>query len=304
MKTLCIYHKTCPDGSMSAAIVKRHLEGEVVCIPCQYGTSLNDLMEQQWPLGDYKYDRLIMVDFSFPRETMEHLSTRFGDNFLCLDHHKTAEENLRNVPGCVFDPDRSGCGMAWKRFAEGEPPWPVKWIEDWDLWNHHYGETTRRFHDGLTLVDYDDLRFYQDLLKDDKLIRETLRNGDVLSRANEARIKHALKLWRENPQYVHLFGEKIAAINWCDKSTVSTLLHELVKESPSQIAIAYTIYGDSATEMVFSIRSAEEVDSSQIARKLGGGGHAQACGCELESNVLWKTKSDAPDASGVWSRLA
>ena len=54
---------------------------------------------------------------------------------MLIDHHKTAAEDLANVPGCHFDTTRSGAVLAWQHFHPGAPvPEILLYVEDRDLW--------------------------------------------------------------------------------------------------------------------------------------------------------------------------
>ena len=54
-----------------------------------------------------------------------------------LDHHKTAEEELRGLPYAKFDMNKSGAMLAWEHFfPNGKPPRLVEYVQDRDLWKY------------------------------------------------------------------------------------------------------------------------------------------------------------------------
>jgi nanoRNase/pAp phosphatase (c-di-AMP/oligoRNAs hydrolase) len=112
---LVIYHGNCPDGFTAAWVTARKL-GDVELLAAKYGDDP--------PLEEATGRRVVIVDFSYPREKLEQLHAT--GSLLVLDHHKTAEADLQGLPYCVFDMQRSGARLAWDYFREGYPvPWVV-----------------------------------------------------------------------------------------------------------------------------------------------------------------------------------
>ena len=127
MKKLCIYHGNCADGFGSAWCV-RHALGEenVEFFAGVYGDTLPDVAARD----------VVMVDFSYKRPVMLEAIDK-ASSVLVLDHHKTAAQDLADLPGAtvVFDMDRSGAGITWDYYHPGEQrPALINVIEDRDLW--------------------------------------------------------------------------------------------------------------------------------------------------------------------------
>lgn len=144
MKTVCIYHSIDLDGWMSAAIVKHWSnqpakEGEHICgifdfIGYNYGQPIPDLSE---------YDKVIMVDISFPKGDMEKLFDKLESNFIWNDHHKSAInmmflEGDRSIhPLGLQQTDYAACELTWQYFFPNETmPEIVRLLGRYDCFGH------------------------------------------------------------------------------------------------------------------------------------------------------------------------
>lgn len=154
MNTVCVYHKIDLDGWMSAAIVKhwfskeleqyptkyndvdfnKHINDNITFIGYNYGDSIPDLSG---------YDRVIMVDCSFPKVEMEKLFDRLGENFIWCDHHKSAlqmmfTEGERSVhPLGRQNVSYAACELAWQYFFPNENmPEIVRLLGRYDCFGH------------------------------------------------------------------------------------------------------------------------------------------------------------------------
>ena len=148
MKTVCVYHSVDLDGWMSAAIVKHwfnqqevpNKEGEycntIDFIGYTYGQPIPDLSE---------YDKVIMVDISFPKEEMEKLfnrNTKDEKNVIWIDHHISALREL-HTPGVnyfihgLLDTKLAACELAWSYFFPNEQmPEIVRLLGRYDCFGH------------------------------------------------------------------------------------------------------------------------------------------------------------------------
>jgi hypothetical protein len=118
-----IYHHNCIDGFTAAWCAWKVYGDSATYIPAQYNE----------PAPDVTGDDVLIVDFSYARSTL--LAMRESAKSLrVLDHHKTAEEDLRGLDFCLFDMNRSGAGIAWDELKTGERPPLVAYVEDRDLW--------------------------------------------------------------------------------------------------------------------------------------------------------------------------
>ena len=130
-----LYHGTCYDGFGAAWAVRQAIqfrEGPPdVYLPCVYGQPMPEI-----PDGE----DVAILDFSYPEETIRSLAKR-SKTVTLLDHHKTAENDLRGLVACpepnmvvVFDMTHSGAYLTWKYYMTEEVPQLLLYIEDRDLW--------------------------------------------------------------------------------------------------------------------------------------------------------------------------
>lgn len=152
MKTVCVYHSVDLDGWMSAAIVKHWfittnksynitdisnqkelIEKEKVSIGVgvidfssdnkiefldfiayNYGQPIPDLSE---------YDKVIMVDISFPKDEMKRISLE--SHLIYIDHHISAINDVRSLISenirldGLTDTKYAACELTWKYFIQG-----------------------------------------------------------------------------------------------------------------------------------------------------------------------------------------
>lgn len=132
--TTCIYHRGCIDGFGAAYSVWKALGGGVNYVGAAYG-------QLPPPIKDR---RVIIVDFSYPRDVLLGIAKQ-ANELILLDHHQTAEEELRNFPiGHIeIDQTKSGTRLAWEHFCKGQIPELLEYIEDYDLDRHAFVDTQR-----------------------------------------------------------------------------------------------------------------------------------------------------------------
>jgi len=124
--SVVIYHARCPDGFGAAWVYWQQLKENAVYIPALYGQEPPSVRGQD----------VVMVDVSFPRPIIERLAAE-AKSFRLLDHHRSAYEELKDLPCATFDLDLSGVGLAW-RDVHGDAPVPplMACIQDRDLHQH------------------------------------------------------------------------------------------------------------------------------------------------------------------------
>lgn len=161
MKTVCVYHSIDLDGWMSAAIVKHWFNkeaenlqeqeamnncgsyaanpnGSIDFIGYNYGMSIPDLSE---------YDRVVLVDISFPKEEMLAINLRLGEKLIWIDHHQRTVNEVNShivengVPmeGLVTGDGelKAACELTWEYFFSESPmPEIVRLLGRYDCFGH------------------------------------------------------------------------------------------------------------------------------------------------------------------------
>ena len=138
---MCIYHANCADGFGAAWVVRKALGPDVEFHAAHYGDQAPDVSGKN----------VIIVDFSYKYEALVALADK-ATSVLVIDHHKTAMDDLTDVPqaelhyeahkkNCsgklhaLFDISHSGAGLAWEFFfPHHQRPALINHIEDRDLW--------------------------------------------------------------------------------------------------------------------------------------------------------------------------
>ena len=260
MKKLCIYHADCLDGAAAAYAVKLALGDDVELHPGKYEEAPPNVIDRE----------VIIVDFSYKRPILLAMAAA-AESILILDHHKSAEAELVNLPGNVekiFNMGLSGAVMAWEYSHFGSPvPSLYKHIQDRDLWQFRLPGTKEitayAFSFPLVPETIGPLLLME--------IQDLTNLGTPLVRAHNNSVQQLIG--PENVAWMHLSGEYVPVVN-CAPQFASDVGHELAKMAPFSAT-----YYDTRDARKFSLRSSQGGrDVSIIATRFGGGGHKHAAG--------------------------
>lgn len=266
MRPLVIYHgPSCMDGFTAAWVANQFLK-DAELRPMSY--------DDEPPTDEEVAGREVyVVDFSFKRAVCERLA-RSAKIFLVLDHHKSAEEELRGLPYATFDMNRSGAGMTWDFFSELPRPWLVDYVEDRDLWRFALlgSREANAFVacTPMTLDEWEALAYRVNPMEAAQLGAGALAFEQMCAR------KAA-----ETARVVHFEGHDVPFV--CTQYQLASVTAGLLAES-APFAVAWFQKTDGAFQ--YSLRSRGEggVDVSEVAKRYGGGGHRNASG--FTSQVL------------------
>ena len=260
MKPLVVYHSPCQDGFTAAwAIWLVHPEWEF--FPAKHGD----------PPPDVSGRDVYMVDFSYKRPVILEMASK-AKVITILDHHKTAEADLVDLPQNVFvhfDLSKSGAHLAWYHFHASEPvPSIIRTVEDRDLWLFKY-EDTKEISAWLFSKEYDFETW-------EAAYRDIEYDKDSVLLAGRAILDKQMKDTNEllqNKFKMSIGGYEVWACN-LPYTFSSDAGHILAQDSP----FGATFYLD-GTSAYFSLRSTEDgIDVSEVAKLYGGGGHKHAAG--------------------------
>lgn len=255
---ICIYHGSCADGFGAAWVVRKAL-GDIEFFHGKY----------QEPPPDVTGKDVVMVDFSYKRPVLLEMAAK-ANSILIIDHHKTAAEDLVDLPANVtakFDMGHSGAMMAWDHFFPGqEPPPLLLHIEDRDLWRFALPHT-REIQASVFSYPYD-FKVWDQLMT--RSLCDLWAEGSAIERKHFKDIKELLGV---TTREMLIGGYRVPIAN-LPHTLVSDAAHELAKGRPFA-----GCYWDTPDGRVFGLRSNDEgVDVSAVAKQYGGGGHRNASG--------------------------
>lgn len=230
-----------------------------------------------------------ILDFSYSRVILDELVSRM-QFVLIIDHHKSAQENLKDHPNAIFDMNKSGAGLAWDYFnPDLARPEFINYIEDQDLGRFNLVESVC-VRNSLVIIPH----------SLDAYIKAA--NVNIVDRINEGRILNKQVFYNVDRGFenVHVIGVdefRMLAVNVClHQSNFGTYLLKKIEEYGCQFAGVY--YRLNQDKIKFSLRSIGEFDVSAICKRFGGGGHRNAAGFEVDTdkfNWHYVSSSRYPD---------
>ena len=262
-----IYQANCIDGFGAAWAAHEHLgrnheEQQVHYIPSSYG----DRPPETGP-----EDKVFILDFSYPLETMLELHQRHQGRVTLLAHHKSTQDELEGrAPNCHFDQERSGAVMAWEFFSKDKNPHTVplilQYVQDhalrrWKMWesraiNAALESHAKDFNVWRTLTLTGMVEEGRGILRRERTMIEKITGLTVLRNVG---------------------GYRVPAVNTpvLVPETCEAML-ELQPDAP--FAAAYSAYPgpDGTLRERWSLRSRPGFDVLEIAKRMGGGGHPQS----------------------------
>ena len=266
-----IYHGPwCPDGFTSAYCAWTVFREDAEYIPVDYSDPI-----PQFNPGDEVY----ILDFSFPRETMIAIE-KIASKVVCLDHHKTAQENLLGLTFALFDMNKSGAVLSWEYWHSDKPiPDLIRYVEDRDLWRHNL-PLTEEVYMGLREQERTFENWHR-LAQMPDFVNFTSHIGKPLLIAK----KKEVKAIAETAEWFVIAGFKVPVVAECNRyySDVCNLLCKEFPEAPFAVA-----WRNQNGVRKWDFRSIGDFDVSAIARQFGGGGHKNAAGCSTSlGDHLW-----------------
>lgn len=259
--------------------------------------------EDSFPWDDIqKEDTVVMVDFSLQAAgDMGKLSQMC--ELIWIDHHKSALAELKDLKvGGVRDTNFAGCELTWKFFFHDVKLPKFVFLlgryDIWDmsdkaLWDSHIlpfqfgmkAYETRPEVDGNILSR---LVYVQDY---DKFVEETVALGHKIQKYQQGMDKG----YAEEMAYdVEFDGLKCVAMNLRGNSNTFKSVYDEKKHD----AMLMYFYTNKGVYTVSLYTTKKDVDCSKIAKKHGGGGHAQAAGFQTKEIPWLKEKIVA--SKGKW----
>lgn len=248
--TVVLYHAECADGFGAAwAIWSRFPSARF--IPVKHGNPPPTGLQDQ---------RVVIVDFSYARETLETMAAQ-TQALLVLDHHITAEKALAGLPYAYFDMKKSGAVLAWE-WAHDQPiPWLLDYIQDKDLWTWTL-PSSREINAAVVSYPFDYHLWNHFTQKE-------------LEQEGRAILRYESELVSKLAAQAMLIDFQGAVV----PSVQSAVLTSQIGERLSAEHPFCVIWHDRDGRRYYSMRSREDgADVGTIAASFGGGGHTHAAG--------------------------
>lgn len=270
---LVIYHAGCSDGFIAGLIAYQHYSTmtpmpayAVIAVDV---SRLSQEIEQLPPAH-----KLLSFDLAYSQATFDKLLAKYPTAEV-YDHHKSTAETCRCHPQLHFDNDISGCMLAWRYYHGGAiPPAIVLYVQDRDLWTWRepksraitawlYPELKKMFDDRAGFETAKHFLLGNEWLHTAWTCGESILRTDADNIAAIARNHYVKRVGEHNvaivnsPVYGSELGEKLAATN--------------------DYALVWWV--ERVGDVRVSLRSRKGgADVSAVARRYGGGGHANAAG--------------------------
>ncbi len=262
--THVMFHENCYDGITAAWVAWKAGVQKENMFPLSYGA--------QPPRTSHpgKDAKVLMVDFSLPLQELRELE-KSVDTLIVLDHHKTAKADLSAYDHAYFNESESGASLAWRFFCPTEPqPRLVQYVREHDLWqfNLPYSESVRSYIRSY-LISIENCGYLNAALSTD--FDRVVSEGSGIRRS----IETAVETMCSQAVVKEIGGYRVPVANTTIYfSEVGSRLLELYHNAP--FAAYYMDRADGKRQ--WGLRSRPDFDCSKVAKKLGGGGHAQASG--------------------------
>jgi len=287
---ICIYHGNCADGFASAWAVWKRWGDAVQFVPGVYGEAPPDVTGKT----------VLMVDFSYKLPVLTTMGYA-AKSITILDHHKTAEEDLRpfsldplveeglltdgewaaqhsGLPvQALFDMNRSGAAITWDYcFPDRPQPWLIRYVQDRDLWRFELPRS-REIAAALFSHPYDFNAWDQlawQLDEGNSSMNALADEGQAIERKHFKDIAELLKI---TTREMVIGGHRVKVAN-LPYTMSSDAANALAEGAP--FGACYFDRNDG--QRIFSLRSKPEgLDVADIAKGYGGGGHARASGFQM-----------------------
>lgn len=275
-RPLVIYHSPCDDGFAAAYCAWRQFKDGAEFYPTNY--------DKPAPMD--LADRVVYIlDFSYPKETMEYIFAT-AKHTVWLDHHKTAFESyLGELPESglyeakdavrtiILDNNRSGARITWDFFHPSAvvPPRLILHVQDNDLWKFEL-ENTKPFMRALRSYPQTFENWHEIAQDREVFYKAFVAEGIAIDRFFNRQLENIVKATTRPCEFSPLFRGLAANIPPMFQSEAG---HMLATECGT---FGLLWWQDKTGQVFCSLRSNGAYDVSKLAKAQGGGGHKNAAG--------------------------
>ena len=276
-RPLVIYHgRKCPDGFAAALAAWLYFAGQAEFLALDHG-DIRGVEDLPALAGRAVY----VLDFSFAEHILRDIDARAA-KLVMLDHHLSAAEQLVGFDcrsGVVhFDSSKSGARLAWEFFHPHQPVSDlVRYVEDRDIWAWQYPDSAG-FLAALDMEPFDFERWHAISQFDAVQQAAFIDRGSAM----DAKFQQLAMQIAESAQPVTFNG--IAGLMVNAPGIFHSQVGDLLSQKSGTFALLWTV--DKTGVVKCGLRSQRDFSCIALARSMGGGGHAQACGFKLPNQRL------------------
>ena len=283
---LVIYHKGCTDGFGAAYAAWKILGNKATYCAAAYGDSPPNVTGKS----------VAIVDFSYKNDVIKKM-IKEAKQLIVIDHHKSAMEDLHDIPNTLFDMNHSGARLSWNFFHPGKsPPKFIDYIEDRDLWKWEL-PNSKEFSAAFDMVPFKFKEYEK--LEDAAVFDNTLKSGSHILKYSKIVVKRICNK-AVNRKFEEMDVLVINASHWI--SEIGNFL------APHCDFAAIWYYDHVKRKTKVSLRAFhEDVDVSEVAKKFKGGGHKKAAGFMLDGDyniedIFQNTRKDDENGKDIISK--
>lgn len=290
MKTAVFYHKSDLDGVFSAATIRLvgRIYEDITLYPYQYG---EDIPEIEYG----EYDRIWVVDISFGEKTkwqFEHWMG-YGAEVIWIDHHVSAINSVEVPEGVkgVREVGVAACLLTWRYLKLGRNKM-ISLLSAYDVWDKdsypwddveafQYGMRAKV---GLSVGSATNLlsKYLEMSNKDKSITIESLKsNGRAILDYVWYKNKGEMELYAFDAT---VLGKRAICMNTTEFN--SRTFDTMWDEDEYDVMMPFCWNGEKARFGLYTTK--DEVDCSEMAKSLGGGGHRKAAGFHLSADNFIK----------------
>lgn len=273
------------DGVGCAILAKRAYE-DVEVAYCNYG-EIDATVSEFIDSGEHeKYDYVIITDISVSEEVARKIENTIAHKIQLLDHHATAkglnQYEWAYVADIIDGVRTSGTSLLFEYLRDDYQMEDVSWLAEkvrrydtWE-WNTKYNDTeAKQLNDLLYILGRE--RFVERFVNDpNPAFTETER---LLLNLEQERID-AYVARKTKEVVIRKIGEYMVGVVFAEQF-ISQLGHAIAQEFEDIDFVAIV-----NTPKAVSLRTAKDIDLSQIAKRYGGGGHPKAAGIPMKGESV------------------
>lgn len=270
---IVLYHKNCTDGVASAAVIEYYrtrantsFTSWIDYIPMSYGETPPDVIGKN----------VVICDFSFKKDILLDMISK-ANSLIILDHHKTAEADLKDIESKhkIFDMNYSGAMITWLyMFDNALPPRFIRYVQDRDLWQKRIPGSEEFALYALSL-NCNISKFVECF--DDEHVEKAVKLGSGMLTMSKINIDRILR--NSELKFVRFSNGETYLVAYVDSCIyMSELGNELINKYPNA---DFSVVSRKSNNIYYhSLRSSDDrLDVTNIAKLYNGGGHRNASGC-------------------------